>query len=174
MNLGWYDPKNFNIKEYEYYENVMNGDLNWIIPGKMLAFSTPVDSVDRLIPGQSFGTSFYIPILKKFGVSLIIRLNSKEYNREAFIKAGFRHIDLYFDDGQAPSDTILQQFFDEVDKEKGAVAIHCKAGLGRTGTLISAYGIRQYKIPAAAMIAWNRICRPGSILGPQQGYLIVF
>jgi cell division cycle 14 len=41
MKLGWYNPKTFNYKEYEQYEKVDNGDMNWIIPGKFLAFSTP-------------------------------------------------------------------------------------------------------------------------------------
>lgn len=29
------------MEEYEHYERVENGDMNWIIPGKMLAFSGP-------------------------------------------------------------------------------------------------------------------------------------
>jgi cell division cycle 14 len=41
MKLGWYNPKTFNYKEYEEYEKVDNGDMNWIIPGKFLAFSSP-------------------------------------------------------------------------------------------------------------------------------------
>lgn len=49
--------------------------------------------------------------------------------------------------------------------------MHCKAGLGRTGTLISCYAMKNYKITARAMIGWIRICRPGSILGPQQRFL---
>jgi len=36
--------KNFNVKEYEYYEKVENGDLNWIVPEKFMAFMGPVDS----------------------------------------------------------------------------------------------------------------------------------
>jgi cell division cycle 14 len=41
MKLGWYNPKTFNYKEYEEFEKVDNGDMNWIIPGKFLAFSSP-------------------------------------------------------------------------------------------------------------------------------------
>jgi cell division cycle 14 len=51
------------------------------------------------------------------------------------------------------------------------MAIHCKAGLGRTGTLIGLYAMKHYKFPASAFIGWIRIARPGSILGPQQFYL---
>jgi len=32
--------------------------------------------------------------------------------------------------------------------------------------------MKNYKFPAAAFIGWIRICRPGSILGPQQQFLI--
>ena len=52
------------------------------------------------------------------------------------------------------------------------MAIHCKAGLGRTGTLIGLYAMKHFKFPAAAFIGWIRIARPGSILGPQQYYLL--
>jgi len=66
----------------------------------------------------------------------------------------------------------VREFLDVSEKEPGAIAVHCKAGLGRTGTLICCYAIKNYKIPATIMIAWNRICRPGSVLGPQQHFLI--
>jgi cell division cycle 14 len=45
------------------------------------------------------------------------------------------------------------------------------AGLGRTGTLIGAYLMKHHKFTAAEVIAWLRICRPGSVIGPQQNYL---
>lgn len=43
IKLKWFDVKTFNLRDYEFYESVENGDLNWIIPGKFVAFSTPHD-----------------------------------------------------------------------------------------------------------------------------------
>ena len=49
--------------------------------------------------------------------------------------------------------------------------MHCKAGLGRTGTLIGLYIMKHWGFTAAEVIAWLRLCRPGSVIGPQQNFL---
>ncbi len=102
----------------------------------------------------------------------VIRLNESKYDRSKFIRAGINHTDLFFIDGSTPADHIVSQFLRVSEAEKGAIAIHCKAGLGRTGTLIGIYAMKHFKFPAAYFIGWIRIARPGSILGPQQHYLI--
>jgi cell division cycle 14 len=47
---------------------------------------------------------------------------------------------MYFDDGSNPSDEIVRDFIKMADEiievRKQKVAVHCKAGLGRTGVLI--------------------------------------
>ena len=75
-----------------------------------------------------------------------------------------------FPDGSCPSDSTVKKFT-EVEKKfenNGGVAVHCRAGLGRTGTIIGCYLIQKYKISdAKALIAWMRLCRPGMVVGDQ-------
>ena len=73
---------------------------------------------------------------------------------------------MFFIDGSTPPQNIVDEFLKISEAEPGALAIHCKAGLGRTGTLIGLYAMKHFKFPAADFIGWIRIARPGSILGP--------
>ena len=67
--------------------------------------------------------------------------------------------------------TPAQKFLDLVEAEPGCVAVHCKAGLGRTGVLICCYMMKHYRFTAEEVIGYIRICRPGSVIGPQQNFL---
>lgn len=103
---------------------------------------------------------------------MVIRLNNKTYEASGFTNNGIKQQDMFFTDGTAPSIEIVNKFLDIVEAEKGAIAVHCKAGLGRTGSLIACYAMKHYHFNAADFIGWIRIARPGSILGPQQHFLI--
>ena len=116
----------------------------------------------------------YFDYFKTHNVSTIVRLNKKRYDAANFIEAGFDHKDLFFVDGSPPTLNIVKQFLKISESAKGAVAIHCKAGLGRTGTLIACYIMKHYHLSALETIAWIRICRPGSIIGHQQQWLIEY
>jgi cell division cycle 14 len=118
----------------------------------------------------------YVEIFKNLGVTRVIRLNEERYDKKHFERAGIAHNDLFFVDGSNPPDKIVKEYFKVIEPHfakpnSGAVAIHCKAGLGRTGTLIGLWAMKNLQIPAEAFIGWIRIARPGSILGPQQFYL---
>ncbi|XP_021070852.1 dual specificity protein phosphatase CDC14B isoform X1 [Mus pahari] len=173
MQYGFFNFNSFNLDEYEHYEKAENGDFNWIIPERFLAFCGP-HSRSRLESGyHQHSPETYIPYFKNHNVTTIIRLNKRMYDAKRFTDAGFDHHDLFFPDGSTPAESIVQEFLDICENVEGAIAVHCKAGLGRTGTLIGCYLMKHYRMTAAESIAWLRICRPGSVIGPQQQFLVM-
>uniref|UniRef100_A0A671KH19 Dual specificity protein phosphatase CDC14A-like n=1 Tax=Sinocyclocheilus anshuiensis TaxID=1608454 RepID=A0A671KH19_9TELE len=171
LQFGWLDFSKFTVEEYEHYERAENGDFNWIIPGKFLAFSGPHPN-SKIENGYPLhAPEAYFPYFRKHNITTIIRLNKKMYDAKRFTDMGFKHHDLFFVDGSAPNDAIVTKFLNICENADGAIAVHCKAGLGRTGTLIGCYMMKHFRLTAAEAIAWIRICRPGSIIGPQQNFI---
>ncbi len=115
----------------------------------------------------------YIPYFQRKQIGLVVRLNQKNYDEQQFIDAGIDHVEEFYTDGSCPHMSILQRVvasFERVPHHKG-FAVHCKAGLGRTGTCIGAYLMKHYRMTAKEVIGWMRICRPGMVIGPQQQFL---
>merc|ERR1712154_703878 len=147
------------------------GDLNIIVPNKFIAFAGPYFKEFDEEGYPALTPDFYLPIWRKFKVSTIIRLNKKCYDKRIFTKAGYDHHDMYFIDGITPSDQIIAKFNEICENAKGVLAVHCKAGLGRTGSCIGCYIMKHYAWSASQVICWLRVCRPGSVIGPQQQFL---
>jgi cell division cycle 14 len=169
---NFFDFSTFNCEEYEYFEQVENGDLNWHIQDKILCFAGPHNSKELSREGyRTLTPDDYIPYFRKKNVKLVIRLNKKYYDERKFINAGIDHVELYYLDGSVPPSRILKKVLSAIDNCEGAIAIHCKAGLGRAGTCTASWIMKTYRLTAAQTIGWMRICRPGTIIGPQQHFL---
>lgn len=49
-----------------------------------------------------------MPIFKKLGVTMVIRLNNATYEAKGFTNNGIKHHDLFFTDGTPPPPDICQ------------------------------------------------------------------
>jgi cell division cycle 14 len=172
MQTGWYSPTSFDAVDYDFLENPAHGDMHQVTP-KFLAFKGPSSVRTQVSAGNfTFTPQFYLDVFASKGVTAVVRLNdASTYEASEFINAGLSHHDLYFADCTVPSNATVLKFIEICEKEKGLVAVHCQAGLGRTGTLIAAYMMRKHDFTASETIGWLRIVRPGSVIGPQQHYL---
>lgn len=168
VRCGYLHPMRFDIAAYHYYEQPEHGDLTWVSP-KFLAFAGPEDPYDNNC--DSLPPEHYTSYFQQHQIALVIRLNAPRYDASVFRKAGIKHLDLYFPDGSCPSESVLQQFLYACEHARGPVAVHCTAGLGRTGTCIAAYMMKHKAFSAKEAIGWLRLCRPGSVVGLQQHYL---
>ena len=181
-----------NIVRYERFERVDMGDFNWVSP-QFVAFASPQSEPTAPIPTTSpayatlpscipeiAGARISTPfknVLSHFvqrNVGLVVRLNSELYCPSYFTALGIQHIDMIFEDGTCPNLQVVRKFIklahDQIAKRK-SIAVHCKAGLGRTGCLIGAYLIYRHGFTANEVIAFMRFMRPGMVVGPQQHWL---
>ena len=84
-NKNWFDPFTFDWREYEKISKFIDGDMNWIIPGKILAMSSPALSKLEGRPPET-----YLDYFKNNKVKAIVRLNEKLYVETLFIDNDIR------------------------------------------------------------------------------------
>ncbi|KAL1872121.1 cell division control protein 14 [Diaporthe australafricana] len=186
--------EDFDLDEYERFERVEHGDFNWITPS-FLAFASPQHEPVAKIPENSEAWSTvpktlaaldahptlpqpFKNVLSHFSernIGLVVRLNSQLYSPSYFEGLGIQHLDMIFEDGTCPAMGTVRKFIrlahEMITVRKKGIAVHCKAGLGRTGCLIGAYLIYRYGFTANEVIAYMRFMRPGMVVGPQQHWL---
>lgn len=168
---GMIDLTTFNLEEYEQYERVDQGDFN-VVSKDFIAFASPQQSARKQGLNEPFKK--VLNFFMSNNVQLVVRLNSHLYKAEEFTKRNIQHIDMIFEDGTCPTLDYVQKFIGAAEcviNRGGKIAVHCKAGLGRTGCLIGAHLIYTHGFTANECIAYMRMIRPGMVVGPQQHWL---
>ncbi|XP_065064180.1 dual specificity protein phosphatase CDC14A-like [Rhopilema esculentum] len=168
---GW-----FTLDGVDPLKNGLN--MNWVIPNKIIAMKDPKAKQDD---GKMAVDKRYMKELLKHGIDYLVRLNSKDFeNDEKYGEAylpddvfaqGIGLYDFPIKDGGIPTQKQLNSFLEICSIAETQIAVHCHAGLGRTGTMIACYLIRDYGFTSRQAVAWLNMCRRGSVMGQQHDFL---
>ena len=124
----------------------------WIVPGRLLLRSYPRGKETlRDLAGQ--------------GVTVLVNLERRPHDRADLESLGLTEVHIPVPDFTAPTPAQLDQGVSAIETHLAqghVVAVHCAAGLGRSGTLAACYLVHQGQAPHDA-IAQVRKLRPGAI-----------
>jgi len=127
--------------------------FDWVLPEQLAACVNPSVS-------HSAATEL---LTQRIG--LLVNLHERADPPELLVQLQAETVHLPVPDSLPPTQDQLEHGVAAIAHglRRGArVAVHCAAGLGRSGTLIAAYLVSQGSVPEAA-IALVRAARPGSI-----------
>jgi atypical dual specificity phosphatase len=118
-----------------------------------------------------------LPTLFAAGVRAVVSLLNIPSDEPVYKTAGFEFICLPIPDGEAPKAEQVLKFvrFVEMNREgQRPVAVHCEAGLGRTGTMLAVYLISRGESATGAINRVRLVERAAIETEPQVNFLEQF
>ena len=118
--------------------------LWWVIPEILAGMPMPYIHPERRM-NQGGALPAYpdeLPDLYSAGIRAVVSLLNIPSDSAVYESAGFSFLCLPIPDGGAPTMEQALEFMQFVTAQRStqrAVAVHCEAGIGRTGTMIASY-----------------------------------
>lgn len=109
----------------------------WLVPGRMAG--TPMPGVVNAIDHD-------LALLRRCGITALITLTERDLPQEPLARHGLKNLHLPIRDREPPTVAQIQMLLKrmEVLLQRGEVlAVHCLAGIGRTGTVLAAWLVRE-------------------------------
>lgn len=150
--------------------------LWWIIPGVLAGMPLPFIHPDRRTAGGGGLNAFDDELVELYsaGVRAVVSLLNLPSDAPIYESAGFSFLCLPVPDGGAPSRAQAEQFVRFVTDQRSQqrpVAVHCEAGLGRTGTALALYLISEGASAEAAIRRVRKVERAAIETGRQVQFL---
>ncbi len=143
--------RDYNLSEDEIRQIILP-NFSWLVEHQLAALSYP-DSEDAFT------------LLWKLGIRVLINLTEESHQEKMLRKADILSEHIPVDDFTAPTLNQVEQAITLIHFYLGKcmpVAVHCVAGLGRTGTILASYLVGEGKSTEEAITTIRR-WRPGSI-----------
>lgn len=134
----------------------MLNHFSFVIPGQLAGLARP---------GSWRALDLDLRELAGEGITALVSLTESALDEETVRAAGLAYLHLPVLDFSPPSPDQVDRFVafaKETIATGGAVAVHCTAGMGRTGTMLACYLAAIGETPEEAIESVRRI-RPGSI-----------
>ncbi|MEO8377819.1 MAG: dual specificity protein phosphatase 23 [Candidatus Sumerlaeota bacterium] len=130
-------------------------------------FSFVIDGVlaGCAMPGVQGGLTGDLAEARKHGIVGVVTLTTRAFFPAIVQESGIKYLHLPIEDFNPPTMEQIDQFVkfvEDVRAKGGAVMVHCFAGIGRTGTMLAAYLVKE-GLSGQEAIDRVRELRPGSI-----------
>lgn len=144
----------------------MPHNFSYIIPGKLAGMARP--GVIQELEGE-------LAVLRKHGIGAVVSLTEEALDKTALKRQRMAYLHIPLRDFSAPELKQISQFVEFVSRQNAqgqAVAAHCGAGMGRTGTMLACYLVYLGE-KAEDAVESVRTLRPGSIETDEQENCVI-
>lgn len=139
--------------------------FHWLEPGRLAGCP---------MPGVVFAIDHDLALLRGMGVTVLINLTENAMPAEALARHGLRSYHLGIADRRAPPLLWAKLLLAKIEvmlRQGEVVAVHCLAGLGRTGLVLAAWLIQQ-GLTAEEALRRLRTIEPGFVQSQEQEALL--